>query len=94
MTRTVSRLPAAVFAAFLAFGGATAFAMATGGDGNGNGGHPGGPNGPSGPSAGNTGGSGGVTPRVAGCEFQADQADLGGAARRAFLWRCQQNGGV
>jgi hypothetical protein len=94
MTRTVSRLPAAAVAAFLAFGGATAFAMATGGDGNGNGGHPGGPNGPSGPSAGNSGGPASIAPRVAGCDYRADQTGLDGAARRAFLWRCQQNGGV
>ena len=90
MTRTVSRLPAAAVAAFLAFGGATAFAMATGGDGNG--GHPGG--GPNGPSAGNSGGPSGVTPRAAGCDFHADQTGLDGAARRAFLWRCEQSGGA
>ena len=91
MARTVSLIPAAAVAAFLAFGGATAFAMATGGDGNG--GHPGGPNGPNGPSAGNAGGPGGLTPRAAGCDFRADQMGLEGPARRSFLWRCQQNGG-
>jgi hypothetical protein len=91
MTRTVSQLPAGAVAAFLAFGGATAFAMATGGDGNG--GHPGGPNGPSGASAGNSGGPAGVMP-LAGCDYRADQTGLDGAARRAFLWRCQQSGGA
>ena len=85
MMRTVSLFPAAAVVAFLAFGGAGAFAMATGGDGNG--GHPGGP---SGPSAGNAGGPGGATPRVDGCDFRADQAGLDGPARRAFVWRCRQ----
>ena len=102
MTRIVPLLSAAAAAAFLTFGGAAAFAMATGGDGNG--GHPGaGPNGPSagptgpsggpnGPSAGNTGGPASAAPRVAGCDFRADQMDLNGPARRSFLWRCEQNG--
>lgn len=88
MTRPVSSIPAAVVAAFLAFGGATAFAMTTGGDGNG--GHPGGPNGP---SAGNAGGPAGLAQRAAGCDFRADQMGLEGPARRSFIWRCQQNGG-
>ncbi len=87
MTRIFSFLAVTTTAAFLAFGGAAAFAATTGGDGNG---HPGGP--PSGPSAGNSGGPGGVTPLVAGCDFQADQTGLDGPARRAFLWRCQQGG--
>jgi hypothetical protein len=83
MTRTVSLLSAATVAAFLAFGGAAAFAMATGPAGNG--GHPGG--GPNGPGY---GGPALKTAPILGCEYRADQADLKGKARRA--WRCQQSG--
>jgi hypothetical protein len=85
MTRIIPVLSAAAVAAFLTLGGAAAFAMATGGDGNG--GHPGG--GPNGP--GNSGGSG-AAPRVAGCDLRADQMGLDGPARRTFVWRCQQSG--
>lgn len=85
MTRFVSFFATAATAAFLAFGGGAAFAMATnGGDGPG---HPGGTNGP-----GATGGPGGPRVQLAGCEFRADQMGLEGPARRAFLWRCEQGG--
>ena len=98
MTRIVPLLSVTAFAAFLAFGGAAAFAMATGGDGNGGpSGHPGGgPNGPSGPSAGpsggNTNGPASVTPRLSSCDFRADQMGLDGRPRRDFVWRCEQGG--
>ena len=98
MTRIVPLLSVTAIAAFLAFGGATAFAMATDGDGNGGpSGHPGGgPNGPSGPSAGPTGGNtngpASVTPRLSSCDFRADQMGLDGRSRRDFVWRCEQGG--
>ena len=87
MTRVFPILAAAAIAAFLTFGGAAAFAAATGGNGNG---HPGGP--PGGPNGGNTGGPGGMPRLVAGCDFRADQMGLDGPARQAFVWRCQQGG--
>ena len=81
MARNSQILAAAASVAFLTLGGG-AFAMATGPAG----GHPGGGPGP-GP-----GGSGPASriPVVAGCDVQADQMNLGGSARRAFVWRCEQ----
>jgi hypothetical protein len=84
MTRIIPFLAAASTAAFLAFGGAAAFAATTVG------GHPGGPPaGPNGP-AGNIGVV--STPRIYGCDARANQMSLDGPARRAYVWRCQQNG--
>lgn len=87
MARNFQLLAAAATVAFLALGGA-AFAMATGPSG----GHPGG-----GPNGGGSDGSGpsgagpaSAAPIIFGCDIQADQMNLGGSARRAFIWRCHQ----
>lgn len=78
MTRVFPILATAATVAFLTFGGATAFAMATGGH------SPGSP-------GGSPGGHGtGSQPPVNTCAAQADQMGLGGAAQRAFLSRCQR----
>ncbi len=77
MTRVFPILATATVA-FLTFGGAAAFAMATGGH------SPGSPGG----SAGGHGS--GPQPPVDSCAVRADQMGLGGAAQRAFLSRCQR----
>ena len=83
MVRNSQFLAAAATVAFLALG-SVAFAMSTApGRGGPNGGGPNGP-GPAGS------GPGSQTPIIVGCDVQADQKNLFGPARRAFVSLCHR----